>query len=196
MQLIAFFPTSKPPFPNSMAQRAFAHALLECHNVEHFAEKVYRLHETHVPGRARPEEYWVHDISIIKRCFFVQHEALVIEIRHVPLHVAAEPEDPFFILVDRTIFGSSLSSSGRRLDDRVICSPIRPEPRFSMAIWRLRSADPGHNLAINAVQLAALLKSVVDHTMHSLRTAFGSRIRPQDLLGYFSIIRKCCGSRS
>ena len=122
-QLTAFFPTSKPPFPKQQVE-TFAHALSACHNVEHFAEKVYRLYETHVLGRPRPEEYWVHDISIVKRYFLVQHEVLVVEIRHVPLDVDAEPEDPFFILVDRTIFGSSLSSSRKRSDDRVICSPI------------------------------------------------------------------------
>lgn len=161
VQLTAFVPTSKPPLPKSMAQQTFGNALSECDSVKHFAEKIYRLHETHIPGRARPEEYWVHDVSVIKQCFHVQHEALVFEIRHTPL-VAGEHEVPFFLLVDRTIFGSSLSP-GRRSDDQVIYSPTRLEPPCSTSIWQLRSTDQGSNLAINTVQLAVLLKSVVDH---------------------------------
>jgi len=88
-----------------------------------------------------------------------------VEIRHIlPPGSTMEQECDFFILVDRTIFGSSMSSGIS--NDRIICSHVTPEPYWSTTIWRLGPIVPGQNIQMNMVQLACVLSSVSDYAPH------------------------------
>lgn len=179
--LTAFFPNPNTLCHKLMAQaveaaqpiaqpQSLANELSTIDNVRLFAETIYTLHEGGFPEEIRPREYQVHEISIIKRYLFVQHEALVVEIRHAPPGTPDNPnpepaEPPFFILIDRTIFCSSMSS-GDSSNDRVICSQQRPSPYLSTRIWGLRPAVGHQNLGINVVQLAIALRSTVEYAPH------------------------------
>ncbi|KAF8346845.1 hypothetical protein F5887DRAFT_1072941 [Amanita rubescens] len=161
IKLTTFFP-HPPHIP--MAEQFFD-ILSTRHNVGLFSETVYRLYERSYSGLPRPQEYWIHEISIVKRYLFIQHEALIVEIRHIPAPDSTmKPERSFFILVDRTIFGSSMSSGTS--NDRIICSHATPEPYWSTTIWRLRPTVLGQNIQMNMVQLACVLRSVSDYTPH------------------------------
>ena len=86
----------------------------------------------------------MHEISIVKRSLFIQHEALAVEIRHAPPN--PEPAEPaFFILIARATFCSSMPSGGSS-NDRIICSQ--------------------QNLGMNIVQLAIALRSAVEYAPH------------------------------
>jgi len=147
-----------------MAEQLF-NMLSTCGSVGRFADRIYRLYERHYPGLPRPQEYWIDEISIVKRYLFIQHEALVVEIRHIlPLHSTAQLERSFFILIDRTIFGSSMSSG--LSNDRIICSHVAPQPYWSTTIWQLRPTVPGQHIQMNLVQLACVLSSVSDYAPH------------------------------
>ncbi|KAF8346898.1 hypothetical protein F5887DRAFT_66185 [Amanita rubescens] len=161
IKLTTFFP-HPPHIP--MAEQFFD-ILSTCGSVGRFADRVYRLYERCHPGLPRPQEYWIHEISIVKRYLFIQHEALIVEIRHIlPPGSTMEQERDFFILVDRTIFGSSMSSGTS--NDRIICSHVTPEPYWSTTIWRLGPIVPGQNIQMNMVQLACVLSSVSDYAPH------------------------------
>jgi hypothetical protein len=128
----------------------FANELLTANDVQLFAETIYRLHKAGFLV-VQPQEYRVHEISIVKQYLFIQHEALVVEICHAPNPEPAEPT--FFILIDCTTFCSSMSSGA-------------PQMTWSARIWGLRPAASHQNLGMNIVQLAIALRSAVEYAPH------------------------------
>lgn len=104
-------------------------------------------------GFFRPTDYQVHRIHIIKEYLLVQHEALVVEIHHIPPG-GENAELAFFVRIDRNI-NTGISAIFRKLSiDWTTCSH-EIQPSFYATLWEL---GPGNGL--NLLQLAVLLRSV------------------------------------
>jgi hypothetical protein len=83
-------------FVDALSERRYA--------VEDFYAHITLHRAHHQQGNIhyhQPEDYKVHQVSIVKQYLWIQHETLIFEIHHNPLPLNF-PHPPFYICVDRS----------------------------------------------------------------------------------------------
>ena len=115
-----------PSMASELTSETLFDDLSTCHTTKHLHSTIHK--HQHPPSNSKhphryfnPAEYHITEIAVLKRCFFIQHEGLIIRVHHQPsesksasasasTQPATHSEPDFLISIDRNVDSTGLKS--------------------------------------------------------------------------------------